>query len=142
MVGAYDRGATRKLAHELSLSVSQVENLAKAGLTYRLLRKFGVGSEVRRKLTPGHYTAVGELMRWYDLPPEESADLLKLAAEHGASIVAMKSLVRDSFGDYVPWAKRFDDVKQKIGSLVDDYETPYHVRLVFKAFLRRLDKVS
>jgi len=121
--------------------VSQVENLARAGITYRYLRPFGLKSETRKRLTPSHFSTMGDLWRWLDLSPYDVIEALDLAAEGGMSVAAMQAEVRAVHGHYRPWVDRYDSLRKKIYDLAMDYETPGAVRLVLKAVIKRLDSV-
>jgi hypothetical protein len=99
IVGDHAPGQTKRLAQTLAVDVSAVEDMARAGLTYRALRPGRpelVG--VRQSLTYSHFAAAGELMRAYDISPHEMIEQLRMAAEQGASVRAFKSLIAGEHG--------------------------------------------
>lgn len=98
IVGKHD-GETKRLAGELALSLSQVENLAGAGKLYRALRPFGVMCEIRKRTTPSHFSAMWELANKHKLTNREVWEQLRTAAETGASVVTMRINVEGEHGN-------------------------------------------
>ncbi len=130
IVGEYDRGATAALARNLSLSVRYTENLAKAGVVYRNLRKFVAGDEmhyIRTGTTIKHWYRMGEAMVKYDLPPHEVVEQLRTAADEGASVEQMMSAI-DGEEKRIAWGKRWDTAKNNLELVHGDYDAPEHVR--------------
>ena len=106
MVGRYEKGRTRGLASRLSLSISGVERLARAGITWRVLMPYRI-RPLRDALTVSHFARMGYLMRRHDLHPQDAVDYLTIAAEGGMSVEAMAASVdqvhgggRAGWGDY------------------------------------------
>jgi len=103
IIGHYDPGAALALADDLSLSLSQVSNLAAAGRMYRSLRGFAIACKLwRRILTPGHFAAMWKLMEKYGLASYEAAGYLAEAAEYHSSVAAMHSAVDGLHGGGKP----------------------------------------
>ena len=100
IVGSYQKGETSSLAYDLRISVSQVENLARAGLTYVQLRPTCQDlPDYRRVLTYSHFAVLGDLIRKYDIPLTEAIEQIRTAAEEGASVEQMRSALE---GEYNP----------------------------------------
>lgn len=111
VVGSYDRGATRDIARQLSISVSQVENLARAGVTRKALHKFGLRSEIVDLLTPSHFARMGKLMRRYEFSPDDAIEYLDMAAEYGMSVEAMSAEIEGANGGKVRrWGEYWEDL--------------------------------
>lgn len=127
IVGNYDRGATQALARELALSVDQVENLARAGVVYRWMRPFDSGGLVRKKLTPGHYSAIGQLIKQFDLPLWDAFEDLRTAANEGISIAGMRASIVDREGGGVYWEKRYRRIRNDLAMLLTDSSVPREV---------------
>jgi hypothetical protein len=103
VVGRYEDGLTSALATDIGLSVSQVENLADAGTAYRYIRphcnRFGLNSELRKRLTPSHWAAAGRLQAQYNImPPELVSDLIE-AARDGVSVATMARNISGQYGN-------------------------------------------
>ncbi len=136
IVGTYERGATLSLAHDLAISVSQVENLARAGYTWRCLRHYGVTSAIRGRLTPTHFCTMGDLLRKYEFSPMEAVEILKECADHGASVETMRGYVEGRYDHKDPeWVRRLGRVVKEMDRLSTDYGVPELVRQACKLFL-------
>lgn len=137
VVGKYDKGATLALAGDLCISVSQVENLAHAGLAWRWLRYYGVRIQVRTRLTPSHFSAMLDLWRRYEFDPQAAADTLQIAAENGASVMVMRQWIDDEFGPDRGdmWQRRLGRVLPQVELLVNDYGVPEGVRIAAQQFI-------
>ncbi len=129
VVGGYDRNATSHLAYALSLSISQVENLAKAGKAYRALRRFGVDSEVRKALTPSHFAAMWDLKHKLRFDDHEAAAQLRTAAIESVSVAQMAGLITGEYSEgepqYLKWADKMFDAAKK---MVESVDVPEHVQ--------------
>lgn len=141
IVGLLEPGLTKNLAYDLSLSISQVENLAKAGITYRYLRPYGLKSETRQRLTHSHFTTMGELWQRYEFSPMEAISILDDVAEAGASVAAMKHLVDDMYLDLdapPEWLVRWNRWMRLMDDLPNDYGIPSKMRI----FLVRIKAIA
>lgn len=104
VVGEYRRQATRALAADMALSVDQLERMAQAARTYLdLCRYFRADTEVvrrlremRRHLSPSHYSELGRLARTYDLSPYDMVGELATAHQAGVSVADMAARVADA----------------------------------------------
>lgn len=104
LVGRYSKGLTIALATDLALSVDQVENLARAGLMYRMMRPRAADlPTLRRKLTPSHFAAMGELAIKHDLSPAQILDQLREAADKGMSVDIMRGTIGRGNPDPPSW---------------------------------------
>ena len=133
IVGRYERGATLALAQDLCISVSQVENLARAGWGWRTFRSYfpiGLASEVRGRLTPTHFSAMFDLWRLYEFDPHDAAGILAECVEHGASVASMRKYVEDTYGSKAAdWERRLSRITPQVELLCSDYGVPEGVRL-------------
>lgn len=103
VVGRREDGLTRRLAHRMALSVDQIENLARAAVTYRALRRH-VGAQgspairelhhIRETLTPSHFSTLGDLWRRFEFGADEAFAALQTAADEGASVKALAQFVQ------------------------------------------------
>jgi len=140
IVGHYDKGATAALARNLSLSVRYTENLAKAGVVYRSLRKFVAGHEahhMRTGTTIKHWTRIGEAMIKYDLSPHEVVETLRTAADEGATVEQMMGAV-DGEEHTIAWQKRWDVAVHNLELINSDVDVPNSKRLHAGYALRAL----
>lgn len=141
IVGYYDKGATAALARNLSLSVRYTENLAKAGVMYRSLRKFVAGHEahhMRTGTTIKHWTRMGEAMIKYDLSPHEVVETLRTAADEGATVEQMMSAI-DGEEHKVAWQKRWDVAYHNLCLILEDLDAPDNVRYIVGLAIDNLD---
>lgn len=104
VVGQQRRHLTRALATDLACSVDQVEHMAQAARFYLdLARHFRNNAEVvgrlrqmRRVLSPSHFSELGRLTRTYDLTPGDALGELATAAGDGVSVAAMAQGVAEA----------------------------------------------
>ena len=127
IVGSYQKGETSSLAYDLRISVSQVENLARAGLTYVQLRPTCQDlPDYRRVLTYSHFAVLGDLIRKYDIPLTEAIEQIRTAAEEGASVEQMRSALE---GEYNPdghktWQDKLRVMRKGCEYIMAEDDTP------------------
>lgn len=103
VVGRYERGATLGLARRLLVSVSAVENLAVAGITYKHLRAFARNSRARsrllrrarRALPYTHFVVLGECWRRYEFSPYEALRYLVIAMRCRMTAAELRAQIDD-----------------------------------------------
>ena len=139
IVGSYQKGETSSLAYDLRISVSQVENLARAGLTYVQLRPTCQDLPAYRKvLTYSHFAVLGDLIRKYDIPLTEAIEQIRTAAEEGASVEQMRSALE---GEYNPdghktWQDKLKVTRKGCEYLMSETDTPYEVYSAAQLFVK------
>ena len=138
IVGKYDRGATLAMGKLLALSVSQIENLARAGVVYRWLRPLARDlPAIRKALTPSHFSVLGEMIRKYEPSLIQAVELLRDAAHAGMSVGDFRAALDTELGGYHPeWPARFEKLSALVDALCDDYDVPPTLRLKARAVRR------
>ena len=144
IVGKYDEGAILALANDLSLSRMQVYRRARAGWTYRVLRRFNVKVKLaRKKLTFSHFAVMGEMISKHDLPPFEAVAQLITAAEEGASVELLRTAIEGEHKTYEPdWVKQLSRLKKLAEKLKKDQDAPIQVQEAVIHLLDRLEGVA
>ena len=99
IVGQYEPGETENFSKALGLSLSQTQNLAKAGLGFRAWRKYGLDWQVLKRITPSHVSAAAELAIRHDLLPRDIVADLMICAENGYSVMALRAMIAKQNGD-------------------------------------------
>src|SRR4030043_457244 len=133
IVGSYQKGETSSLAYDLRISVSQVENLARAGLAYVQLRPTCQDlPDYRRVLTYSHFAVLGDLIRKYDIPLTEAIEQIRTAAEEGASVEQMRSALE---GEYNPdghktWEDNFKTISKACDYILSEINVPEHAHWI------------
>lgn len=137
IVGTRQPGATQTLASKLSLSVSQVENLARAGWTYLVLRPLDPRvPQWRRQLTTSHFAALGDAMHRYEISPQDILIDLETAAHHHASVASLSSYLEGHYGGRVrDWQDKLDRARSRLIELCEDYSVPESVRTLTLDYL-------
>lgn len=136
IVGRYERSATRDMASRLSLSVSGVERLARAGMTWRVLMPHKI-RPLRDALTISHFARMGALMRRHDLTTQDAVDYLTIAAEEGMSVEAMAaSIDGEHGGGRVYWDEYWIDVVKQAKNLLVASDAPEFVYRVAKLVVK------
>ncbi len=131
IVGNYDEGATKDFAEAMAaaigkkLSVSQIENYAKAGVAYRFLRKFAKDlPAIRRATSMTHFGVMWELFRKYEFSPLDMVEDLRTAAENDVSVASMKIEItnREEHSETPDWELRGKTIYKKMKRLIEDPE--------------------
>jgi len=123
IVGKRD-GRTSCFAQEIGRSVSMVENYAHAAELMISLRSFGVGSELRRKLTISHYYTMWEMMRKHELSIGSVYEELMTAAEESVDARQMRKAVDEANGGGITLEKRLRRMYNDALYLVTDGSIP------------------
>jgi len=136
IVGGYERGATRDMAARLGLSISGVERLAMAGVTWRELMPYRV-RPLRDALTISHFARMGMLMRRHDLTVYDAIEYLTIAAEDRMSVEAMAAAVdAANGGGKVGWGDYWGDVVKSARNLLVASDAPEFVYRIAKLVLK------
>jgi hypothetical protein len=93
VVGNYAEGETVNLAKDLGVSTMHVGRMAKAGMAYRMFRRYnpGVRGEVA---SPKHFYTMWDLWQEFEFSPREAAEQLRTALEEGTSAESLATFVR------------------------------------------------
>ena len=93
VVGNYAEGETVNLAKDLGVSTMHVGRMAKAGMAYRMFRRYnpGVRGEVA---SPKHFYTMWDLWQEFEFSPREAAEQLRTALEEGTSAETLATYVR------------------------------------------------
>lgn len=106
VVGNYAEGETIKLAQALGVSIMHVGRLAKAGMAYRLFRRYN--PKVRGRIaSPKHFYTMFDLWQKFEFHPREAAEQLRTALEEGTSAETLSSFVRGEHEDTTQDWQRF-----------------------------------
>jgi hypothetical protein len=148
IVGGNYNGATTELAGRCGISVSQVENLARAGLAWKSLEAIGIDSERRwhcRKVLPiTHWTAFMDLWVQIEFDPTEAFETLYEAAGDGEipdkiiTVTGLRKIIQDLYGNggRMDWEQHLKEATGKLKKLKDDYGVPEHIRLAAEDFIK------
>lgn len=141
VVGTYEKNSTAELGRVLAVSASQIENLARAGVVYRELRRLAPDLPgLRRALTPSHFAALGDLMRKYDASPLAAVDALRDAAHSGLSVGEFRAVLDSEWGGYKPaWGGQVRKLAGALDRLVGDYDVPDGLRALAVGWRSELD---
>lgn len=144
IVGRYDEGATLALANDLAVTKMQVTRLARAGVTYRRLRRYNPEvTGIRKALSPTHFAVMGELAIKHDLDEHYMIEQLRTAAREGASVASLRSSVDGENNAYYPlWIKHYKNFVRMADYLVEDSDTPDNVRSVAGLILDLIERGS
>ena len=117
VVGNYSEGETIKLAQALGVSTMHVGRLAKAGMAYRLFRRYN--PKVRGQIaSPKHFYTMWDLWTRYEFHPREAAEQLRTAVEEGTSVEVLASYVRgeheDTTQDWIKFTKDLHAAKRNL----------------------------
>ena len=98
IVGNYAEGETVRLAKGLGISTMHVGRMAKAGMAYRMFRRYnpGVRGEVA---SPKHFYTMWDLWQEFEFSPREAAEQLRTALEEGTSAETLATFVRGEHED-------------------------------------------
>ena len=106
VVGNYAEGETIKLAKALGVSTMHVGRLAKAGMAYRLFRRYN--PRVRGRIaSPKHFYTMFDLWQKFEFHPREAAEQLRTALEEGTPAETLSSFVRGEHEDTTQDWQRF-----------------------------------
>ena len=110
VVGNYAEGETIKLAKALGVSTMHVGRLAKAGMAYRLFRRYN--PRVRGRIaSPKHFYTMFDLWSQLEFDPREAAEQLRMAVEEGTSVEALAAYVRGEHEDQdQDWSRFMKDI--------------------------------
>ena len=110
VVGNYAEGETIKLAKALGVSTMHVGRLAKAGMAYRLFRRYN--PRVRGRIaSPKHFYTMWDLWQELEFHPREAAEQLRTALEEGTSAEVLASFVRGEHEELTQdWLKFMKDI--------------------------------
>ncbi len=141
VVGRYEKFSTIEFSRVLAVSVSQIENLARAGVVYRWLRPLASDlPELRRALTPSHFSALGDLARKYDAAPIQAVEMLRDAAHAGLSVGAFRAALDSEWGGYKPaWGGQVGRLAGILDKLVNDFDVPDGLRGLAVGWRRDLE---
>lgn len=145
IVGRYERGVTLELAAVLGISVSQVENLARAGLVWReALATYPDQvkqlNNMRAVLPISHWVTLGDMWKRLEFELHDGLSLLEevAMAEKIITVAEWRNLLLGHFADgggLTEWEERYQSAKAKIGKMVNDYGCPENVRAAGMDFL-------
>ena len=126
VVGQYDRGATEKLARNLGVTVSRVQDYARAGLGYRGFRQFGINCQLALDITSDHLADAWTLYNKFEMEPSEIVADLRTAAEQRMTREEFGRLLLDRYGAKDPpeWQDRLASVANKLVNLAVDKSVP------------------
>lgn len=138
IVGGHAPGQTKRLAQALAVDPSAVEDMARAGLTYRQLRPGRPElCGLRVRLTYSHFAAAGEAMRKYDLPPHEMVEQLRTAAEEGASVTAFRSMLQGEHGPApADWMADLSKARKLALKMQVNYDLPRGLGKIVDRFVK------
>ena len=144
IVGRYEKGATLSLAHDLRVSVDQVENYARGYLFYAYLRvQFRPRSEVRRlrkELTLSHFYKLAKLNASLELSPAEWVYYMQEAEEYGTSSGYLVRMIAEQHEDKTApeWVRQFP--RAKIQETIDTADAPPKVKGILRGLLAVLEE--
>lgn len=134
IVGQRD-GRTAAFAGAIGRSISMVENYAHAAEVMLILRTFGVGAKLRRKLTISHYYTMWELQRKHNLPWSEIYEELMTAAHEGIDARQMGKAVDEMHGGGITLEKRLNRIANDAKYIITD-DVPARLYRIMVIFLR------
>jgi hypothetical protein len=144
IVGRYERGAAQEVANALNITVSQVENLARAGLAYRELRRISPYVHVlRERYTISHFTAFANLMYQIEFHPADGLrawlemDSMYRDEQLALTVQTFTRLMREEFGQSgkADWEIHLERGSSLIMRAAHDYGMPDHLRQAAQEFL-------
>jgi hypothetical protein len=155
LVGRKTPGLTLSLARDLALSVDAVEHMAKAYVTYDILKtaerldqivvqslEWPSMRKLRERLTIKHFAILGRLMFRYEFSLQQAVSYLEWAAEDGASVESMRRLILDGEGEDQSgeWERELTLLTRKAANLLNTYQIPEDLRLIVANFLSSTTK--
>jgi hypothetical protein len=132
VVGQYERGASDRLAQNIGVTVSRVQDYAHAGDAYRFFRKFGLNSEITMGVSSDH---LADAMLWFnkcEMPPADIVADLRTASENRMTREQFGKLMRDHYGEKPPqeWGRQLARIESKLASLSVDTDVPEPARVL------------
>jgi hypothetical protein len=145
IVGEYSPGLTLDLAKELAVSASYVRRMAGSYRTYLDMKKevgAGEARRLRRGLTIGHFSCVGELWRRYDLSPSDATEYLEVALEEGASVEYLRGVIESENETSMTdeWVRPLRQVYSLATRISTTYGVPEKLREATKTYLQLVEE--
>lgn len=132
IVGNYQNGATERLAQNLGVTASRVNDYARAGECYRFMRRLGLNSQIALSLSSDH---LADAWMWFskcEMPPSDIVTDLQTAATERMTREQFGKLMRDHYGDKPApeWGSQLAKIEGKLASLSVDTDVPEPARVL------------
>lgn len=132
IVGQYERGATERLAQNIGVTASRVNDYAHAGDCYRFMRKLGLNSQIVMDISSDHLADAWLWFNKLEMPPSDIVADLRTAAENRMTREQFGKLMRDHYGDKPApeWGTQLAKIEGRLASLSVDTAVPEPARVL------------
>jgi hypothetical protein len=132
IVGKYEKGATERLAQNIGVTVSRVQDYSHAGDAYRFFRRFGLNSEIAMGVSSDH---LADAWLWFnkcEMPPEEIVADLRTASESKMTREQFGALMRQHYSEKPTpeWGQQLAKIENRLATLSVDTDVPEPARVM------------